>query len=131
TNPNDWESIPVVLSDSVTGVGNCSFAVSSSVTVGPGQSVPVAYVCTYPAFPSPPSGTDTATATWDKTTYFTPDGSSMNSASFTFTGPTHSVNKTVTLTESFNGQPPGALGTVTATPVKPWATKAFFESPTL
>ena len=118
TNPNDWESIPVVLADSVSGgVGTCSFTGSSSLTVGPGQSVPLAYVCTYPAFPSPPSGTDTATATWDKTTYFTPDGSATNSASFTFTGPTNSVNQTVTLTESFNGQPPVALGTVPA----PWS----------
>ncbi len=131
TNPNDWESIPVVLGDSVTGAGSCSFTGSSSLTVGPGQSVPLAYVCTYPAFPSPPSGTDTATATWDKTTYFTPDGSATDSANFTFTGPTHSVNQTVTLTESFNGQPPVALGTLTGTLVKPWATQAFFESPTL
>src|SRR6266478_1560835 len=131
TNPNDWESIPVLLGDSVTGAGSCSFTGSSSLTVGPGQSVPLAYVCTYPAFPSPPSGTDTATATWDKTTYFTPDGSATASASFTFTGPTHSVNQTVTLTESFNGQPPVALGTLTGTLVKPWATQAFFESPTL
>jgi len=131
TNPNDWESIPVVLGDSVTGAGSCSFTGSSSLTVGPGQSVPLAYVCTYPAFPSPPSGTDTATATWDKTTYFTPDGSATDSANFTFTGPTHSVNQTVTLTESFNGQPPVALGTLTGTLVKPWATQAFYESPTL
>src|SRR6202140_4485681 len=97
TNPNDWESIPVVLGDSVSGVGSCSFTGSSSLIVGPGQSVPLAYVCTYPAFPSPPNGTDTATATWDKNTYFTPDGSAVNSASFTFTGPTHSVNQTETL----------------------------------
>src|ERR1700686_220253 len=131
TNPNDWESIPVVLGDSVSGVGSCSFTGSSSLIVGPGQSVPLAYICTYPAFPSPPNGTDTATATWDKNTYFTPDGSAVNSASFTFTGPTHSVNQTVTLTESFNGQPPVALGTLTGTLAKPWATKAFFESPTL
>jgi hypothetical protein len=132
TNPNDWESIPVALGDSVSGgVGTCSFTGSSSLTVGPGQSVPLAYVCTYPAFPSPPSGTDTATATWDKTTYFTPDGSATGSAGFTFTGPTNSVNQTVTLTESFNGQPPVALGTVTGILVKPWATQAFLESPTL
>ena len=132
TNPNDWESIPVVLGDSVSGgVGTCSFTGSSSLTVGPGQSVPVAYVCTYPAFPSPPSGTDTATATWDKNTYFTPNGSAVNSAGFTFTSPTNSVNQTVTLTESFNSKPPVALGTVTATQVKPWASKTFLESPTL
>jgi len=132
TNPNDWESVPVVLGDSVSGgVGTCSFTGSSSLTVGPGQSVPLAYVCTYPAFPSPPSGTDSATATWDKTTYFTPDGSATNSAGFTFTGPTNFVNQTVTLTESFNSQPPVALGTITAVQVKPWATKTFLESPTL
>jgi hypothetical protein len=132
TNPNDWESVPVVLGDSVSGgVGTCSFTGSSSLTVGPGQSVPLAYVCTYPALPSPPSGTDTATATWDKTTYFTPDGSATNSAGFTFTGPTNFVNQTVTLTESFNSQPPVALGTITAVQVKPWATKTFLESPTL
>ncbi|HKB98693.1 MAG TPA: hypothetical protein VKD23_07905 [Terriglobales bacterium] len=131
TNPNDWESIPVVLGDSVSGVGTCSFTGSSSLTLGPGQSVPVAYNCTYPAFPSPPSGTDTATATWDKNTYFTPDGSATNSASFSFTGPTNFVNQTVTLTESFNSKPPVALGTVTATQAKPWATKTFLENPTL
>jgi hypothetical protein len=132
TNPNDWESIPVALGDSVSGgVGTCSFTGSSSLTVGPGQSVPLAYVCTYPAFPSPPNGTDTAAATWDKNTYFTPDGSATGSAGFTFTGPTNSVNQTVTLTESFNGQPPVALGTVTGILVKPWAAKTFLESPTL
>jgi hypothetical protein len=41
------------------------------------------------------------------------------------------VNQTVTLAESFNGQPAVNLGTVTATQAKPWATNTFLESPTL
>jgi hypothetical protein len=41
------------------------------------------------------------------------------------------VNQTVTLAESFNGQPPVNLGTVTATQAKPWATNTFLENPTL
>src|SRR5258708_13040894 len=131
TNPNDWESIPVVVGEWVGGGGRCSVTGISSLRLGPGQSVPVAYNCTYPAFPSPPSGTDTPTATWDKNTYFTPVGSATSSANFTFTGPTNFVNQTVTLTESFNSKPPVALGTVTATQAKPWATKTFLENPTL
>jgi hypothetical protein len=131
TNPNDWESIPVVLGDTVTGIGHCTFTGSSSLTLAPGQSAPVAYVCTYPAFPNPASGTDTATANWDKNAYFTADGSAMSSASFTFTGPTNFVNKTVTLTESFNNQAPVTLGSLTATMAKPWATATFLESPAL
>ena len=131
TNPNDWESIPVVLGDTVTGIGHCTFTGSSSLTLAPGQSAPVSYVCTYPAFPNPASGTDTATANWDKNTYFTADGSATSSAGFTFTGPTNFVNKTVTLTESFNNQPPVTLGSLTATMAKPWATAMFLESPAL
>ena len=131
TNPNDWESIPVVLGDTITGLGTCSLTGGSSVTLAPGQSVPVAYVCTYPALPSPPSGTDTATATWDKNASNTPDGSATSMANFTFTGPTNLVNQTVTLTESFNNQAPVTVGTVTATLVKPWASVSFFENPIL
>jgi len=131
TNPNDWESIPVVLGDTVTGIGQCTFTGSSSLTLAPGQSAPVAYVCTYPAFPNPASGTDTATANWDKNAYFTADGSAMSSAGFTFTGPTNFVNKTVTLTESFNNQPPVTLGSLAATMAKPWATATFLENPAL
>src|SRR5438552_11471628 len=47
-----------------------------------------AYSCTWALAPSSASGTNTATATWDKTAAHTPNGSATGTATFAFSSPT-------------------------------------------
>ena len=84
TNPNDWEDVALgSVADAIDNGGTCSVAGGSAV-VPAGGSVTYAYSCTYPAPPSPSSGTDTATATWDSVAYYTPDASSAGTAGVDF-----------------------------------------------
>jgi hypothetical protein len=71
-------------------------------------------VCTFTS--NPGSGTNTATATWDKTVYHTPDGSAPGFQGFDFTGVAPSLQgfTTITVTDAFNGQPAITLGIVNA-----------------
>jgi hypothetical protein len=122
-NPNDWEAITADLSDVVDNGGACTLA-SASVTVPASGSVEVGYSCT---FTSGASGTNTATATWNKDAYYTPDGSASGTANFAFTTPTTLVNQTVTVTDTFDGVTT-TLGTVTATDGTPYASATFTYS---
>src|SRR6266568_4575365 len=131
TNPNNWEIITANATDVVDNGGICSVTGGTNVSVPPGGSVNLPYTCTYTAVPSPSSGTNTATATWDSGTFFTPDGSTSGSAKFAFTTPTTTVNKTVTLTDTFNGGTPTTLGTLTATDTKPYTSAAYKYSHTV
>ncbi len=131
TNPNNWEIITANATDVVDNGGICSVTGGTNVSVPPGGSVNLPYTCTYTAVPSPSSGTNTATATWDSGTFFTPDGSTSGSAKFAFTTPTTTVNKTVTVTDTFNGGTPTTLGTLTATDTKPYTSAAYKYSHTV
>jgi len=126
TNPNDWEAITADLSDAVNNGGTCTLA-STSVTVPASGSVDVDYSCT---FTSGASGTNTATATWNKDTYYTPDGSASGTADFAFTTPTTRVNQTITVTDTFNGAT-NTLGTLTATDAEPYASAEYKYSQTV
>ena len=118
-NPNDWEAVTADLSDSLP---DCTLD-QSTVTVPAGSSVDIGYSC-----PSDgTNGTNTATVTWDPATYSTPDGSASGSADFAFTTPTHTFDRTVTVSDSFGGP----LGSVAATDSQPFASATFAYSRTI
>src|SRR5262249_9580316 len=67
TNPNTWETITADVTDAVDNGGVCAVTGGIGALVPAGGSVSLPYTCTYTSAPSPSSGTNTATATWDKT----------------------------------------------------------------
>lgn len=129
-NPNDWEAITANLTDAVDDGGTCTVTGGSGVSVPAGGSVSLPYTCTYASAPSPPSGTNKATATWDKSAASTPTGSATATKAFAFVTPTAAVNKTVTVTDTFNGTP-ATLGTLTATDAPPFASATYTYSHTV
>ena len=127
TNPNDWEAITANVTDAVDNGGVCTVTGGSGIVVPESSSVVLPYSCTYSSAPSPATGTNTGTATWNAGTFTTPTGSASGSAPVAFTMPTTTVNKTVTVTDSYAG----ALGTVTATDSLPFASATYTYSQTL
>ncbi len=99
-NPNGFDVAGVNVTDAIDNGGSCSVAGGTNVTVPKNSSVVLDYTCTYAAAPSPAAGTNTATATWDKATYFTPNGSASGTAGVDFSAvtPTES-NKTITVVD--------------------------------
>jgi Fe-S cluster assembly iron-binding protein IscA len=123
TNPNDWESIVANVTDALD-TGACSVVGGTGVTIPAGKSVVLDYTCD----PANSAATrNTATATWDKAAAFTPSGTASGTASVAFVTPTSTTNKTVTVTDTFNGTTT-TLGTVTATDGTPYASKTFTYS---
>jgi hypothetical protein len=112
TNPNDFESITLTdVKDAVNNGGSCTVSGTTTATIAASSNVTLSYSCTYSSTPTSSSGTNTATASWDKAAAFTPDGSAQGTADFTFSTPTKTVNKTITVTDTMGG----TLGTATAT----------------
>jgi hypothetical protein len=104
TNPNDWEAITTNVGDALSIAGGaCTITGGGSVTVGASSSVSLAYVCTFSSAPAA-SGINTATASWNKAAFFTPDASSSGSANFAFVA--------LTVTDAFNGGAAVTLGTI-------------------
>ncbi len=120
TNPNDWEDIMLTgLTDVVDNGGVCT--VDPTLPLVPkGGSVEAGYTCAYATSPSSYSGTNTATATWDKALAFTPSGSASGSADFALSQ-AGATNKTVGVTDTYGGE----LGLVIATDVAPFAKRTF------
>jgi hypothetical protein len=117
TNPNDWESVTLTdVTDAVDNGGTCSITGGDSPTstIPALGSVTLDYTCTYSSVPV--DGTNTATATWDSSPVFTPDGSAQGTASVSFGAPTSTVNKQITPTDAFNGGSGVNLCTLTSTP---------------
>jgi hypothetical protein len=118
SNPNDWEAITASVSDALSPVAGSSCVVtggdnnSSSVKLAAGGSATLSYTCT--GLTSGASGANTATATWDAAAAHTKDGSASNPTPvpYAFTIPTTEVNKTINVTDTFNGVTT-PLGTVT------------------
>ncbi len=106
SNPNDWEAITVnPLSDAIDNGGTCTInGGGTSFSVPASSSVDKYYTCTYSAAPSPAAFTNTATATWDKATYYTLNGSASGSKSGAFGDPTTTVNKTIHVTDTYGGE---------------------------
>jgi hypothetical protein len=111
TNPNTWEAITANVGDTVDNNGVCQVSGGTGVSVPAGGSVELPYTCTYSSAPSPLSGTNTATATWDSSAYYTPTGSASGTAAYAFTTPTSIVDGSVSVTDSNVGD----LGTASAT----------------
>jgi hypothetical protein len=104
TNPNDWEDVVVNLTDSLP---ECTLD-AASVTVPASDHVEVGYSC---SMASGAAGENVATANWDKALFFTPNASASGSAAYAFETPTTEVNKSITVTDTFNGST-STLGTV-------------------
>lgn len=130
TNPNIFAVSGINVTDAVDDGGTCVVTGGTGVSLAAGGSTVLSYTCTYASAPNPTSGTNTATATWDNTIFFTPHNSATGTATFSFTTPTSTVNKTVTVTDNFNGTTT-TLGTVTATDSTPFASKSFTYSHTV
>jgi len=124
-NPNDWEAITVNVTDLVDGGGLCAVSGGSGVVVPALGSVTLPYSCTYASAPSPSSGNNTATATWDPAAYFTPHGSASGLAGFAFTTPTTLINQTVTVQDTFNGTTTTLGTTPAATDTQPFTSETF------
>ena len=111
TNPNDWDAFTADVTDAVDNGGVCTVANGTGITVPADGSVTLGYSCAYASAPSPTGGVNTATATWDTSAFPAPHGSATGTAGFTFGAPTTELDKTVTVTDTFNGST-SALGTV-------------------
>jgi len=99
---------------SVSGA-TCTISGGPSQTVLKSSSITPAYTCSFTSAPSASSGTNTATASWSAGTYFTPSGSALGTANYTFAP--------LTVTDTFKG----TLGTVT----NPSGSTAFTYSRTV
>ncbi len=132
SNPNDWEAIIADVTDGIDNGGTCAVTGGTGVSIAAGGSVTLNYGCTYTSAPSPlTGGTNTATATWDKTAASTPNGSATGTKAVSFTTPTTAVNKTITVTDTFNGGAPTTLGSLTASDSTPFTTQTFTYSRTI
>jgi hypothetical protein len=131
TNPNNWEAITADVGDVVDNGGACTVIGGTNVSVPASSSKTLNYTCSYTSQPAyNVTATNTATATWNSGAFFTPDGSASGSAGFAFSTPTTTSNKTVTITDTFNGVTT-TLGTLTATDTAPFTSKAYTYSHTV
>jgi hypothetical protein len=131
TNPNDWEDITATaITDTIDNGGTCMVTGGTGVSIPKSGNKQLPYTCTYASAPG--SGTtNTATATWNKSAYFTADGSATGTAPYAFTAPTSTANKSITVTDTFNGGTPVTLGTLTATDATPYASATYTYPHTL
>ena len=81
-NPNDWEAVRVNVTDVVDNGGVCTVTNGTGVLVPAGGAVTLDYSCAYASAPNPASGLNTATATWNSSTYSTPHGSATGTSGF-------------------------------------------------
>jgi hypothetical protein len=124
-NPNDFDVTGVNVTDAVSGVGACAVTSGTNLTVPANDSVQVQYGC---AMPNGASRTNTATATW--LDFGSPNTSASFSIDFKFTTPTTTVNKSITVTDTFNSVTT-TLGTLTATDAQPFASATYKYSRTI
>lgn len=114
TNPNDWQSVDVLLVDVIAGA-TCTVT-PTSLTVPASSTATATYAC---ALTDGTGGVNTAKAGWDATTAFTPTDTATGTAPFTFVTPTTTVNGTVTVIDTQNGTET-VLGTVSAAAAAPF-----------
>ena len=111
TNPNDWEAITANVTDA-TNVGGgavCTVTGGANVSIPAGKSVTLDYSCTFTGQPAY-TGTNTATVTWNKVTYFTPGETTTGTAAVSFTV-ANETNKTITVVDNKTGATDVTLGT--------------------
>jgi hypothetical protein len=112
TNPNNVAFTGVNVTDAIdNGAGSCAVPGGSGATVPPNGTLQLDYTCTYSTVPSPPTGTNTASAAWNSGTFFTTNASASGTATVDFSTVTPSTtDEIVTVTDSVQG----VLGTVDA-----------------
>jgi len=117
SNPNSVDFSGVTVTDSSNGNGSCTVQNGSPAQIPANGSATFPYTCTYSSNPS--SVTDTATATWDTSTYDTPSGAASGAATADFTGlaPKTIIDGSVDVTDTLGGD----LGTVTINDPSPTA----------
>jgi hypothetical protein len=102
TNPNDVAFTGVDVTDSIPGATCTITGGGTNLTVPASGTKDVAYECTFASKPASYTGTNTATATWNKAMYTTPSGSAEGTNGFTLTkGAT--VNASVTVKDVMPG----------------------------
>jgi parallel beta-helix repeat protein len=132
TNPNTLVAInAVTITDAISNGGTCSVVGGLNVSIPAGGSKTFNYTCTYTAMPTSYSGINTATTSWEKVADTPLTGSALGTKAFAFNAGTCGnptvVNKTVTVTDTFNGTKT-TLGTVTATTTIPYTSRTFSYS---
>jgi hypothetical protein len=135
TNPNDWEAVTANVTDAIDNGGACTVYNSAgsvdptNATIPKSGTVTFPYTCSFGSNPS--SGTNTATAAWDPGAAFTSDGSANGTAGYAFGAPTTTVNKTITVKDTFNNGTPTTLGTPAATDTQPFTSQPYNYTHTL
>src|SRR5258706_11341653 len=123
SNPNDWETVSVNLSDALSDLGGtCVINGGNSQRGAPSSKNSPAVFCIFPPGPSAASGTNTAGAGWDSAAYFTPGSSASGQASYAF--------GSLTVTDAFNGTlTPKTLGTINGITASTTFTDSYTVSP--
>ncbi|MEN6410866.1 MAG: hypothetical protein ABFD44_14280, partial [Anaerolineaceae bacterium] len=100
TNPNAFDVAGVNVTDAIDNGGTCTVTGGTNVTVPANNSVQLGYACSYAAAPSAAAGTNTATVTWNKDTYYTPNGTANGTANIDFSAVTPAAtNKVITVVD--------------------------------
>jgi hypothetical protein len=124
-NPNVFAVVANV-TDAVDDGGLCTVTDGANVNIPAANysdplnpvlgSAALDYSCSYSSTPSPlTGGTNTATAAWDNTVYFTPDSSASGTAGVDFTTPTTVLGNPQNVYDTFNSGPQVLLGVDDAT----------------
>jgi LPXTG-motif cell wall-anchored protein len=101
TNGNNWEDVTLSsVTDSFPGASQCTVDTSAGLTVLRSDSKTYPYTCSFTSAPNK-TGTNNATATWDKATAATPSPSDSGTYTLSLADwsvdDTHAVNKTVNI----------------------------------
>jgi hypothetical protein len=116
TNPNSTAFNGVNVTDAIDNNGNCTMTGGTNATIPANGHADFPYSCTFSS--NSGSGTNTATATWNKTAYGTPHGSATGTHDYTFGDPTTIVDGTVSVSDPLSGGT-GILGTANYTQANP------------
>jgi hypothetical protein len=132
TNPNSEDFTGVDVTDAINDANaTCTVTNGTGLTVKANDFVTVDYSCTYSAAPATNSETNTATASWDNTSYGAPDSSAQGTAGVDFSKVTPTkVNDTITVQDTFQGTTT-TLGTLTANDGPTFTTHTYNYSHTL
>lgn len=104
-NPNTFDVAGVDVTDEVDNNGECTVTDGTGITVPGNGSIVLDYTCTYASDPFPPSGINTAIATWFEGDYKHASGT----ASYDFADATiNPIDECVNVTDTYAG----TLGTV-------------------
>jgi hypothetical protein len=128
TNPNDWEDVTLSdVTDAVDNGGSCTVDKTGGMTVAKSGTKDFPYSCTYASKPTyNVTAHNKATITWSASAASTPTGTAdTGNVDFSFTTPTSTINKTITVQDAYNGGSATDLGQLTATDSTPYTTHTY------